>query len=81
MVEPSPGPEADLAGARIVEIGAVPLVKDAFPGQTSFFSTHVGTAESDPANRRYVVAPSTLPILWRSLHDPGVSLIVCHPTF
>lgn len=72
---------ADLAGLRIVEIGALPVLKNAFPNQTAFFSTFIRAEGSDPSGESYVLSPSTLTLLWQKIRDPDVSLIVCHPTF
>src|SRR5262249_14524005 len=33
------------------------------------------------AEGSYVVSPATLGSLWRLLHEPQTSLVVCHPTF
>jgi hypothetical protein len=71
----------DGTGLRLLEIGDKPLVKDAFPDQTVYFSTYFTHAPSEPDKGRYSVSPATLPILWRAVRDPALSLIVCHPTF
>jgi glycosyltransferase involved in cell wall biosynthesis len=69
----------DLATLRIVEIGAHPYVKNAFPERTQFFATYAGGTHVDPAEDKYNVALATAPRLVRALGQ--ADLIVCQPTF
>lgn len=69
------------APLQIVEIGDKPFVKNAYPAETTYFSTTFDRQPDDAAAGRYSVHLGTLATLYRALHDPGTSLIVCHPTF
>jgi hypothetical protein len=73
-------PAIDLAALRFVEIGAAPLLKSSFPDQTTFFSTFIGASNDDPAAGNYAVSSRTITKFWRTVRDPGVSLVLCHPT-
>lgn len=73
--------QRDLTGLKIVEIGAMPTVKRAFPEQTTFFSTFAGADVSALGANAFDVSVGNISRLWRALHDRDVSLIVCQPTF
>jgi hypothetical protein len=70
----------DASELRLVEIGAVPFIKACFPEQTTFFSTFVGAQPERILDRGYRVSLRGLAQVWRAVHQPGVALIVCHPT-
>jgi hypothetical protein len=63
---------------RILEIGAVPFMWDAFPGSTAFYSTWPDETARLPDQGRHVVSLATLPRLARGIRDPSVDLIVVH---
>jgi len=63
----------------IVEIGAKPLMKQAFPANTSYFSTEIIPGEVVPAAGRHAFGIASIAHLWRLLQQ--ADLIVCHPTF
>lgn len=69
----------EFSDLRFVEIGASPFFKNCFPDQTLHFSTFPG-ARADPSNNIFNVSMQTLPHLWRALHDPATSLVICQPT-
>jgi len=71
----------DLRTLRIVEIGDKPYVKTAFPLQVAYFSTRGETVTNGGQAGAQRLSLATLPSLLRALRDPGVALIVCHPTF
>lgn len=79
-VRPSPA-MTDLASLRIIEIGDKPYVKQAFPEQTTYFSTYHVAEAVDPARGMYAVSLQTIRDLRERLQAPDLSLIVCHPTF
>jgi len=79
MGEPARGTE--IAALRLLEIGDKPFIKQAFPDQTIYFSTYFTAPPNQPDQGSYGVSLATLPVLWRALRDPALSLIVCHPTF
>ncbi|MGE0499798.1 MAG: glycosyltransferase [Rhizobiaceae bacterium] len=58
---------------RILELGAAPVVKSVFPGQTDFFSTF---PRSDHAINALSIG---LRQLYRRLRDDEVDLVVCQP--
>jgi hypothetical protein len=60
----------------IVEIGDKPFIATAFPAETAFYATVSGLGA--PPGARSI---GSLGELWRILGDPGVDLIVCHPTY
>ena len=66
---------------RIVEIGDKPFVKSAFPAEVDFYSTRAEDRPYDDESRGGRLTLRTLQRLARLIHDPSVSLIVCHPTF
>jgi Glycosyl transferases group 1 len=63
---------------RIVEIGDKPYIKDAFPSETSYFSTEFSPGELNPASGMYPFSIIRIRQLWTQLQD--ADLIVCHPT-
>jgi hypothetical protein len=70
---------SDLSGLKIVEIGNLPYLERGFPGQVASFLTAPDALQPiRPCGR---AAPTTLHELWRLLHDPETSLIVCRPLF
>jgi hypothetical protein len=76
-----PARRTDMSALRLLEVGDKPFIKQAFPDQTIYFSTYFTHTTNEPDKGRYSVSPATLPILWRAMRDPALSLIVCHPTF
>lgn len=70
-----------LSPLRILEIGDKPYVKGAFPRETTYFSTAFTKSADDPAAGLHSVTLRGLPGLIRLARDPGLSLIVCHPTY
>lgn len=70
----------DLAGLKFLEIGA-PWLKTVFPQQTICFSNFHTARTADPANGIHPISFTTLPKLYRALHDPDLSLVACRPGF
>ena len=70
----------DFSSLRFVEIGA-PWLKTVFPQQTLCFSNFHTRRTADPANGIYQISSDTLPMLYRALREPDVSLVVCRPGF
>jgi hypothetical protein len=60
----------------IVEIGPRPYVAEAYAAESAFFATDPAATASEGVR----TLPS-LGALWRTLGDPDVELIVCHPNF
>jgi len=72
----APSTDRPRGALAIIEIGAQPFVARAFPDETLFFATV--SRRDRPAGVREL---GSLGGLWRALGDPGVSLVVCQPTF
>ncbi len=67
------------AGApKILEIGAVPFMWQAFPDTTSFYSSWNSETASAPEHGRHIVSLASLPGLLRRIADPSFDLIVVH---
>jgi hypothetical protein len=80
--EPREMMATDLVSLRILEIGDKRLVKNVLPAQTTHFSTYFGDASgNDPEHGSFVVSVRTFGRLISAVHDPSLSLIVCHPTY
>ncbi len=62
----------------IVEIGDAALVKSAYPDNTVFFSTSAVREPPDPGRNRRMLSAATLPLLWRTLANPDLTLLVVH---
>jgi len=62
----------------IVEIGDQAVVKAAYPDSTVFFSTNAVREPSDPNDNRRMLSAATLPLLWRTLTNPDLNLLVVH---
>lgn len=71
-------PQNDSFVPRILEIGPVPYMHQAFPTTTHFYSTWPGETHSDPERGRHIVQLANLPTLSRRLADPTYDLIVVH---
>ena len=63
---------------RILEIGHIPFMREAFPETTEFYSTWYDEKAADPARGHHIVSLSTLPELARRLADPAFDLVVVH---
>jgi hypothetical protein len=61
---------------KILEIGAIPYLHEAFPQTTDFYSTRLEETVADPAKGRHIVSPGNLAELARRLADPLYDLIV-----
>jgi len=68
-----------LSSLRIVEIGDKAYIKNAFPEQTSHFSTAFVPNEENPAAGLRAFGVMSIIPLWHLLRE--ADLIVCHPTF
>jgi hypothetical protein len=60
---------------KILEIGGIPFLHEAFPQTTDFYSTWAEETVLDPANGRHVVSLGNLATLARRLADPAYDLI------
>ncbi len=71
----------ELSSLRFVEIGPVPILKTAFPGQTDYFSTFIAAeSENRGQGNRPVSVGALLPLI-RALRQDPLGLIACQPTF
>jgi len=66
--------------SHYVEIATKPLLKIAFPEQTTFFSTYHRFEAHNPAAGSYSITASSLPALWRSLKRSDLQLVLCEPS-
>lgn len=66
---------------RIVEIGEKPFIQQAFPDEVRYFSTWPDGNASPSSAAENSGSLDTLAGLMRALSEPGLSLVVCHPTF
>jgi Glycosyl transferases group 1 len=71
----------DLSTLKLVEIGAKPYVKSAFPAQRTYFSTEFVAPRTDSAAGVYPFSLSAFAKLVQALRDPDLSLILCHPSY
>ncbi|MDR3459439.1 MAG: glycosyltransferase [Verrucomicrobiae bacterium] len=69
-----PEPATDRA-PKILEIGSIPYLHEAFPQTTDFYSTWPDETLSDPARGRNIVSAANLAVLARRLADPGYDLV------
>jgi glycosyltransferase involved in cell wall biosynthesis len=60
---------------KILEIGNIPYLHEAFPQTTDFYSTWADETRSDPASGRNIVAVGNLATLARRLADPAYDLV------
>ena len=75
-------PQVAASPAKILEIGNVPYMWQAFPQVTEFYSTWPDETVSEPQHGRHIVSFAGLPRLARRLADPSFDLIVVHaPAF
>lgn len=71
----------DISGLRIVEISQWPHLKQALPDQVVYFSTSTDHFPADRADDGTSIASlPNLRALWRVLHEPETSLVVCRTT-
>ncbi|MGH6767766.1 MAG: glycosyltransferase family protein [Xanthobacteraceae bacterium] len=71
--------QVDLAAPKILDIGEAPLMREAYPATTEYWSTEpVTSVPMGPQDR--TVDAATLPRLMRRLADPSLDLIVVQPT-
>jgi glycosyltransferase involved in cell wall biosynthesis len=63
---------------KILEIGPVPFMWQAFPDTTEFYSNWSEEITSDPESGRQIVSLGTLPRLARRLADPSFDLVAVH---
>src|SRR5262245_46695774 len=61
---------------KILEIGSVPYLHEAFPRTTDFYSTWPEETMSDPAKGRHIVSLANLSELKQRLADPAYDLVV-----
>jgi hypothetical protein len=67
------------AGLKILDIGELSLMREAYPDTTEFWCTAPQAVEpAHPQDR--IVSAATLPALARSLRDPSLDMIVVQPT-
>ena len=69
-------PQKDSFVPRILEIGPVPFMHQAFPTTTHFYSTWPGEKHFDPEHGRHIVKLANLPTLLGRLADPAYDLVV-----
>ena len=70
------------APPKILEIGAVPFMWQAFRQTTEFYSSWHEETKSASEQGRYIISFSTLPRLVHRLADPSFDLVVVHaPSF
>ena len=70
------------AAPKILEIGAVPFMWQAFPDSTEFHSSWHDETTRAPEQGRHIVSLAALPRLARRLADPSFDLVVVHaPAF
>jgi hypothetical protein len=67
-----------VAAPKILEIGAVPYMWEAFPATTEFYSVWPDETINEPCRGRNIVTLRGLPQLARRLADPSFDLIVVH---
>lgn len=61
---------------KILEIGSIPYLHEAFPETTDFYSTWMEETVSDPARGRNIVSVGNLATLAERLADPRYDLVV-----
>jgi hypothetical protein len=70
--------DANQTGPRILEIGAIPYLWNAFPDTTKFYSSWNDETFESPTHGRHIVSLACLPALRRHLADPSFDLVVVH---
>jgi hypothetical protein len=60
---------------KILEIGNIPYLHEAYPETTDFYSTWMDETVSDPARGRNIVSPGNLITLKSRLADPSYDLV------
>src|SRR5262249_20697870 len=70
-----------LSRLRIVEIGDKPFVKQGCPDQVAFCPTASDGAITLSDEVADDLRLGGIGRLWQALHDPGTSLVICHPTY
>src|SRR5258708_6537267 len=63
---------------KILEIGAMPFMWQAFPGTTEFHSSWHDETVSAPEHGRHLVSLAKLPRLARGLADASFDVVVVH---
>ena len=71
---------SEYSNLRLIEVGDVPLVKNAFPTQTTFYSTYSRAEYGRERDGYHVLSARNLSSFLKDVHAPDVSLIICHPT-
>ena len=64
---------------KILEIGSIPYLHEAYPRTTDFYSTWMEETISDPAHGRNIVSVGSMATLSHRLADPAYDLVAVQP--